>query len=59
MAQLSRFHLKPATESSLRDVVFYIRDRIIHNVQNYDSYIHLKVYLSNTPAIATENLLVS
>jgi hypothetical protein len=38
-AQLSRFHLKAETESSLRNVVFYIKDRTMNNVQNSDKLV--------------------
>jgi hypothetical protein len=37
-AHLSRFHLKTDAESSLRNIVFEIKDRTMDNVQNCDSY---------------------
>jgi hypothetical protein len=37
----NRYHLKTATESSLRNVVFYIKDRTMDNVQNFDSYFNI------------------
>jgi hypothetical protein len=38
-AQLSRFHLKTETESSLQNVVFLIKGRTMNNVQDSDSYV--------------------
>jgi hypothetical protein len=38
-AQLHKYHLKTETESSLQNVVFYLKDRTIYNVQNCDSYV--------------------
>jgi hypothetical protein len=40
-AQLSRSHLKKATESSLRNIVFKIKDRAMDNVHNCDRYINV------------------
>jgi hypothetical protein len=37
----ARFNLNKETESSLRIVVFYIKDRTMDNVQNCDSYINI------------------
>jgi hypothetical protein len=34
-------HLKTETESSLRKVEFLIRERMVDNVQNCDSYINI------------------
>jgi hypothetical protein len=44
--KLSRIYLKTETESSLRNAVFWIKDRTMNNVQNCDSYITIKVKLS-------------
>jgi hypothetical protein len=38
--QTRRFHMKTATESSLRNVVFEIKQRT-NNIQNCDSYINI------------------
>jgi hypothetical protein len=38
---LSRCHLKTERESSLRNVVFLIKDRTMDHVQNCDSYINI------------------
>jgi hypothetical protein len=38
LAQLSRFHSKTETESGLQNVVLYIKDRSMDNVQNCDGY---------------------
>jgi hypothetical protein len=38
--QLSRFYVKVQTESNLTIVMFQIRDRMMHNVYNCDSYIN-------------------
>jgi hypothetical protein len=35
-AQLSRFHLKMETGSSLRNVLFKLKDWTMYNIQNYD-----------------------
>jgi hypothetical protein len=40
-AQLSRLHPKTEAETSLRNVVFQIKDRMADNVQNGDSYINM------------------
>jgi hypothetical protein len=40
-AHLSRFHMKTETESSLRNVAFWIKDITMDNVQNCDSYINI------------------
>jgi hypothetical protein len=40
MEHLSRLHLKTETESSLRNVVFQIKDRTMDNVQNCGKKIH-------------------
>jgi hypothetical protein len=37
-AHLSRFHLEMETESSLQNAVYYMNDRTMDNVQNWDSY---------------------
>jgi hypothetical protein len=37
-AYLITFHRKTETESSLRNVMFYIKDRTIDNVENGDSH---------------------
>jgi hypothetical protein len=37
-AQLSSYHLKTQTVSSLRNVVFWIKDRTMDDVKNCDSY---------------------
>jgi hypothetical protein len=37
-AQLNKFHMKKAKESSLPNVVFEMKDRTMDNVQNCDSY---------------------
>jgi hypothetical protein len=42
---MSRFHVKTERESNLRNVMFYIKDRTVHDVQNCDTYI-------NTPCSA-------
>jgi hypothetical protein len=41
-AQVSKFHLKTETESSLRNAVFQIKDRTVDNVQNDGSYINIQ-----------------
>jgi hypothetical protein len=38
-AQLNRIHLKTEAESSLRNVVFQLKESMMDNVQNCDSYI--------------------
>jgi hypothetical protein len=39
-AQWSKFHQKTETESSLRNVPFKMKERVMNNVQNCDSYIN-------------------
>jgi hypothetical protein len=40
-AQLSMFHVKTETEPSIRNVLFYMKDRAMNNVQNCYSYVRL------------------
>jgi hypothetical protein len=40
-AEISSFPLKTGKESGLRNVVFYIPDRTVDNIQNCDRYINI------------------
>jgi hypothetical protein len=40
-AHLRSFHLSTETESSLQNAMFEIKDRMMDNVQNCDSYINI------------------
>jgi hypothetical protein len=46
LVQLSSFHPKTETESSLRNIVFWITERTMDNIQKCDSY-------TNTPSSQT------
>jgi hypothetical protein len=54
LAHLSRFHLKMETETNLRNVVPYVNNSTVDNIQIYDSYINIPLsktygsYLNNS-----------